>query len=164
MRLNHTYLVFKQILAFFFHSNVYHCFYKIEWCLQWSVMAQQCCFVIWDSLLILRQKNEHELWRKYRLILHQALRYKISKVSLFSLGLCIFVCLLIHHHSRFLFGWVFFCQDYHLKCFTTHRWQEALTVYPRTNKQNQKKKRKVDPPTQQVMIGATLPDKECFLT
>uniref|UniRef100_A0A3Q1GL17 Myosin phosphatase Rho interacting protein n=1 Tax=Acanthochromis polyacanthus TaxID=80966 RepID=A0A3Q1GL17_9TELE len=28
-------------------------------------------------------------------------------------------------------------------------WQEALTVYPRTNKQNQKKKRKVDPPTQQ---------------
>uniref|UniRef100_A0A4W6G3U2 Myosin phosphatase Rho interacting protein n=1 Tax=Lates calcarifer TaxID=8187 RepID=A0A4W6G3U2_LATCA len=30
-------------------------------------------------------------------------------------------------------------------------WQEALTVYPRTNKQNQKKKRKVDPPTQQVM-------------
>uniref|UniRef100_A0A673BWJ3 Myosin phosphatase Rho interacting protein n=1 Tax=Sphaeramia orbicularis TaxID=375764 RepID=A0A673BWJ3_9TELE len=31
-------------------------------------------------------------------------------------------------------------------------WQEALTVYPRTNKQNQKKKRKVDPPTQQVML------------
>uniref|UniRef100_A0A8P4G4D3 PH domain-containing protein n=1 Tax=Dicentrarchus labrax TaxID=13489 RepID=A0A8P4G4D3_DICLA len=30
-------------------------------------------------------------------------------------------------------------------------WQEALTVYPRTNKQNQKKKRKVDPPTHQVM-------------
>ncbi|CAL1599273.1 unnamed protein product [Knipowitschia caucasica] len=28
-------------------------------------------------------------------------------------------------------------------------WQEALTVYPRTNKQNQKKKRKVDPPNQQ---------------
>uniref|UniRef100_A0A8D0A9M3 Myosin phosphatase Rho interacting protein n=1 Tax=Sander lucioperca TaxID=283035 RepID=A0A8D0A9M3_SANLU len=28
-------------------------------------------------------------------------------------------------------------------------WQEALTVYPRTNKQNQKKKRKVDAPTQQ---------------
>ncbi|KAF7653102.1 hypothetical protein LDENG_00087200 [Lucifuga dentata] len=28
-------------------------------------------------------------------------------------------------------------------------WQEALTVYPRTNKQNQKKKRKVEPPTQQ---------------
>ncbi|XP_034049382.1 LOW QUALITY PROTEIN: uncharacterized protein LOC117530605 [Thalassophryne amazonica] len=28
-------------------------------------------------------------------------------------------------------------------------WQEALTVYPRTNKQNHKKKRKVDPPTQQ---------------
>lgn len=34
-----------------------------------------------------------------------------------------------------------------------HRWQEALTVYPRTNKQNQKKKRKVDPPTQQVTTG-----------
>ncbi|KAK2820263.1 hypothetical protein Q5P01_023222 [Channa striata] len=31
-------------------------------------------------------------------------------------------------------------------------WQEALTVYPRTNKQNQKKKRKVDPPTQQVEV------------
>uniref|UniRef100_A0A8D3CZF9 PH domain-containing protein n=1 Tax=Scophthalmus maximus TaxID=52904 RepID=A0A8D3CZF9_SCOMX len=30
-------------------------------------------------------------------------------------------------------------------------WQEALTVYPRTNKQNQKKKRKVDAPTHQVM-------------
>uniref|UniRef100_I3KVR4 Myosin phosphatase Rho interacting protein n=1 Tax=Oreochromis niloticus TaxID=8128 RepID=I3KVR4_ORENI len=29
-------------------------------------------------------------------------------------------------------------------------WQEALTVYPRTNKQNQKKKRKVDPPTHQL--------------
>ncbi|XP_061666019.1 myosin phosphatase Rho-interacting protein isoform X7 [Syngnathoides biaculeatus] len=28
-------------------------------------------------------------------------------------------------------------------------WHEALTVYPRTNKQNQKKKRKVDRPTQQ---------------
>ncbi|XP_014862559.1 PREDICTED: centrosome-associated protein CEP250-like isoform X5 [Poecilia mexicana] len=28
-------------------------------------------------------------------------------------------------------------------------WQDALTVYPRTNKQNQKKKRKVDPPTHQ---------------
>ncbi|XP_056285127.1 uncharacterized protein LOC130203218 isoform X2 [Pseudoliparis swirei] len=28
-------------------------------------------------------------------------------------------------------------------------WQEALTVYPRTNKQNQKKKRKVDPPSHQ---------------
>ncbi|XP_077594462.1 uncharacterized protein LOC144211251 [Stigmatopora nigra] len=28
-------------------------------------------------------------------------------------------------------------------------WHEALTVYPRTNKQNQKKKRKVDPPSQQ---------------
>lgn len=34
--------------------------------------------------------------------------------------------------------------------FCVHRWQEALTVYPRTNKQNQKKKRKVDPPTHQV--------------
>uniref|UniRef100_A0A674PRA0 Myosin phosphatase Rho interacting protein n=2 Tax=Eupercaria TaxID=1489922 RepID=A0A674PRA0_TAKRU len=30
-------------------------------------------------------------------------------------------------------------------------WQEALTVYPRTNKQNHKKKRKVDPQTHQVM-------------
>ncbi|XP_020493181.2 myosin phosphatase Rho-interacting protein isoform X5 [Labrus bergylta] len=34
-------------------------------------------------------------------------------------------------------------------------WQEALTVYPRTNKQNQKKKRKVDPPTHQAGFSAT---------
>ncbi|XP_038156999.1 sporulation-specific protein 15 isoform X4 [Cyprinodon tularosa] len=34
-------------------------------------------------------------------------------------------------------------------------WQEALTVYPRTNKQNQKKKRKVDPPTQQSICDLT---------
>uniref|UniRef100_A0A087YB28 Myosin phosphatase Rho interacting protein n=1 Tax=Poecilia formosa TaxID=48698 RepID=A0A087YB28_POEFO len=32
-------------------------------------------------------------------------------------------------------------------------WQDALTVYPRTNKQNQKKKRKVDPPTHQQEPG-----------
>ncbi|XP_049615023.1 trichohyalin isoform X1 [Syngnathus scovelli] len=38
-------------------------------------------------------------------------------------------------------------------------WQEALTVYPRTNKQNQKKKRKVDPPTQQSQfdLSSSLP-------
>ncbi|KAM9717016.1 myosin phosphatase Rho-interacting protein isoform 3-T4 [Menidia menidia] len=34
-------------------------------------------------------------------------------------------------------------------------WQEALTVYPRTNKQNQKKKRKVDPPTHQFFRDLT---------
>ncbi|XP_041818052.1 protein outspread isoform X5 [Chelmon rostratus] len=34
-------------------------------------------------------------------------------------------------------------------------WQEALTVYPRTNKQNQKKKRKVDPPTHQCLCDLT---------
>lgn len=45
----------------------------------------------------------------------------------------------------------FVFQEQHFDCFTIRRWQEALTVYPRTNKQNQKKKRKVDPPTQQVM-------------
>ncbi|XP_023266957.1 myosin phosphatase Rho-interacting protein isoform X7 [Seriola lalandi dorsalis] len=39
-------------------------------------------------------------------------------------------------------------------------WQEALTVYPRTNKQNQKKKRKVDPPTHQ---GGVTPS-QCFST
>ncbi|XP_023197050.1 early endosome antigen 1-like isoform X3 [Xiphophorus maculatus] len=39
-------------------------------------------------------------------------------------------------------------------------WQEALTVYPRTNRQNQKKKRKVDPPTHQD--GVTL--IQCFST
>uniref|UniRef100_A0A8C8DLB9 Myosin phosphatase Rho interacting protein n=1 Tax=Oryzias sinensis TaxID=183150 RepID=A0A8C8DLB9_9TELE len=33
-------------------------------------------------------------------------------------------------------------------------WQEALTVYPRTNKQNQKKKRKVDTHTQQVIFAS----------
>lgn len=43
-------------------------------------------------------------------------------------------------------------QEQHIDCFTIRRWQEALTVYPRTNKQNQKKKRKVDPPTHQVML------------
>ncbi|KAM9424822.1 myosin phosphatase Rho-interacting protein isoform 2-T2 [Pholidichthys leucotaenia] len=39
-------------------------------------------------------------------------------------------------------------------------WHEALTVYPRTNKQNQKKKRKVDPPTHQ---GGLTPSW-CFST
>uniref|UniRef100_A0A671LDE4 Myosin-2 heavy chain-like n=1 Tax=Sinocyclocheilus anshuiensis TaxID=1608454 RepID=A0A671LDE4_9TELE len=33
-----------------------------------------------------------------------------------------------------------------------HGWQEALMVFPRTNKQNQKKKRKVETPTPQVHI------------
>uniref|UniRef100_A0A8C6L429 Myosin phosphatase Rho interacting protein n=1 Tax=Nothobranchius furzeri TaxID=105023 RepID=A0A8C6L429_NOTFU len=32
-------------------------------------------------------------------------------------------------------------------------WQEVLSVYPRTNKQNQKKKRKVDPPSHQGHSG-----------
>ncbi|XP_033974822.1 myosin phosphatase Rho-interacting protein isoform X4 [Trematomus bernacchii] len=39
-------------------------------------------------------------------------------------------------------------------------WQEALTVYPRTNKQNQKKKRKVDPPCHQGGRNAS----QCFST
>ncbi|XP_077482667.1 uncharacterized protein LOC144093206 isoform X2 [Stigmatopora argus] len=39
-------------------------------------------------------------------------------------------------------------------------WHEALTVYPRTNKQNQKKKRKVDPPSQQGEITTI----QCFCT
>ncbi|MEQ2191288.1 hypothetical protein XENOCAPTIV_025665, partial [Xenoophorus captivus] len=39
-------------------------------------------------------------------------------------------------------------------------WQEALTVYPRINKQNQKKKRKVDPPTQQDGVTQI----KCFST
>ncbi|XP_063748658.1 early endosome antigen 1 isoform X5 [Eleginops maclovinus] len=39
-------------------------------------------------------------------------------------------------------------------------WQEALTVYPRTNKQNQKKKRKVDPPCHQAGRNAS----QCFST
>ncbi|XP_062330543.1 myosin phosphatase Rho-interacting protein isoform X8 [Osmerus eperlanus] len=34
-------------------------------------------------------------------------------------------------------------------------WQETLTVYPRTNKQNQKKKRKVEPPTPQAGISSS---------
>ena len=45
-----------------------------------------------------------------------------------------------------------------------------LTVYPRTNKQNQKKKRKVEPPTPQVRAGlpagvplAELGQRECAL-
>ena len=32
------------------------------------------------------------------------------------------------------------------------RWSEQLVIYPRTNKQNQKKKRKVEPTTSQVML------------
>lgn len=32
------------------------------------------------------------------------------------------------------------------------RWSEQLMVYPRTNKQNQKKKRKVEPATSQVLV------------
>lgn len=35
-------------------------------------------------------------------------------------------------------------------------------MYPRTNKQNQKKKRKVDPPTHQVMLLFTLSMLKCF--
>uniref|UniRef100_A0A665V398 PH domain-containing protein n=1 Tax=Echeneis naucrates TaxID=173247 RepID=A0A665V398_ECHNA len=41
-------------------------------------------------------------------------------------------------------------------------WQEVLTVYPRTNKQNQKKKRKVDAPTHQVIHPLTLPMVKCY--
>lgn len=39
--------------------------------------------------------------------------------------------------------------------FSACRWLEMLIVYPRTNKQNQKKKRKVEPPTPQVTQGHT---------
>lgn len=35
-------------------------------------------------------------------------------------------------------------------CHRPFRWTEQLVVYPRTNKQNQKKKRKVEPTTSQV--------------
>lgn len=35
-------------------------------------------------------------------------------------------------------------------CLSVSRWSEQLVVYPRTNKQNQKKKRKVEPTTSQV--------------
>lgn len=38
-----------------------------------------------------------------------------------------------------------------------YRWQETLVVYPRTNKQNQKKKRKVEPPTPQVQPKGPIP-------
>ncbi len=51
------------------------------------------------------------------------------------------------HRVWFAFG----VPERPLDCCSVRRWQEALTVYPRTNKQNQKKKRKVDPPTHQVM-------------
>lgn len=36
--------------------------------------------------------------------------------------------------------------------FCGSRWSEQLMVYPRTNKQNQKKKRKVEPATSQVRL------------
>lgn len=40
--------------------------------------------------------------------------------------------------------------------FSACRWLEMLIVYPRTNKQNQKKKRKVEPPTPQVTPGGRM--------
>uniref|UniRef100_A0A8C2C3A1 Myosin phosphatase Rho interacting protein n=1 Tax=Cyprinus carpio TaxID=7962 RepID=A0A8C2C3A1_CYPCA len=43
---------------------------------------------------------------------------------------------------------------------TIHGWQEALMVFPRTNKQNQKKKRKVETPTPQVHIYTDPPTRE----
>uniref|UniRef100_A0A672RWR0 Myosin phosphatase Rho interacting protein n=1 Tax=Sinocyclocheilus grahami TaxID=75366 RepID=A0A672RWR0_SINGR len=41
-----------------------------------------------------------------------------------------------------------------------HGWQEALMVFPRTNKQNQKKKRKVETPTPQVHVYTDPPTRE----
>ena len=38
------------------------------------------------------------------------------------------------------------------------RWLEMLMIYPRTNKQNQKKKRKVEPPTPQVGLPGGFPE------
>lgn len=44
------------------------------------------------------------------------------------------------------------------KKHSVSRWSEQLVVYPRTNKQNQKKKRKVEPTTSQVvLVTVTLP-------
>uniref|UniRef100_A0A8C2A4N2 Myosin phosphatase Rho interacting protein n=1 Tax=Cyprinus carpio TaxID=7962 RepID=A0A8C2A4N2_CYPCA len=43
---------------------------------------------------------------------------------------------------------------------TIHGWQEALMVFPRTNKQNQKKKRKVETPTPQVHVYTDPPTRE----
>uniref|UniRef100_A0A8C1GW46 Myosin phosphatase Rho interacting protein n=1 Tax=Cyprinus carpio TaxID=7962 RepID=A0A8C1GW46_CYPCA len=43
---------------------------------------------------------------------------------------------------------------------TIHVWQEALMVFPRTNKQNQKKKRKVETPTPQVHVYTDPPTRE----
>nr|XP_044622497.1 myosin phosphatase Rho-interacting protein-like isoform X3 [Equus asinus] len=36
--------------------------------------------------------------------------------------------------------------------WSPHRWLEMLMFYPRTNKQNQKKKQKVEPPTPQACL------------
>nr|XP_044622495.1 myosin phosphatase Rho-interacting protein-like isoform X1 [Equus asinus] len=36
--------------------------------------------------------------------------------------------------------------------WSPHRWLEMLMFYPRTNKQNQKKKQKVEPPTPQTVL------------
>lgn len=44
------------------------------------------------------------------------------------------------------------------------RWQEALTIYPRTNKHNLKKKRKVEPPTPQVIPHLLCPSPGDSLT
>ncbi len=43
------------------------------------------------------------------------------------------------------------------------RWSEQLVVYPRTNKQNQKKKRKVEPATTQVLYDWNLCSEISFI-
>lgn len=101
--------------------------------------AQQDCCVIWDfnpqSEKCITWDWEKTAFRQYVSVNSQEPYTLVSAVCQCIINVCL-GCL----------------------CFflSTHRWQEALTVYPRTNKQNQKKKRKVDPPTQQVTIGSPI--------
>lgn len=101
--------------------------------------AQQDCCVIWDfnpqSEKCITWDWEKTAFRQYVSVNSQESYTLVSAVCQCIINVCL-GCL----------------------CFflSTHRWQEALTVYPRTNKQNQKKKRKVDPPTQQVTIGSPI--------
>lgn len=114
-------------------------FYATAWWLWWG-SAQHSRTVVLFEILILRVKNVTWDWEKAAFRQYVSVNGQESYTLVSAVCQCIInVCLGC--------SWFF---------LSTHRWQEALTVYPRTNKQNQKKKRKVDPPTQQVTIGSLI--------
>lgn len=112
----------------------------------WWGSAQHSRTVVLFEILILRVKNVKWDWEKTPFRQYVLVNSQESYIFVSAVCQCIFnVCLGC--------SWFF---------LSTHRWQEALTVYPRTNKQNQKKKRKVDPPTQQVTIGSPILNNDFF--